>query len=58
MRPETRGFVFGLSLGLAALAGFGAAQLDSRDGGRYQVAASESPAVARVYLLDTQRGRV
>jgi hypothetical protein len=57
MRSDLRGFVFGLSIGLAALAGFGAANRQG-DAGRYQVAASESNGAVHVYLLDTTRGHL
>jgi hypothetical protein len=58
VRPEVRGFAFGLSLGLAALAGFGAASLQP-NAPRFQIsAASGSSGSYRVYVVDTFDGTV
>lgn len=60
MRPETRGFAFGLALGLAALGGFGAAQLTPGSEGRYvtSVGGAGTPPQFKAYLTDTVSGHV
>ena len=59
MRPETRGFVFGLSLGLAALAGFGAANLQRDDAEGFEIAASALPGGGHVcFVIHEGTGKV
>jgi hypothetical protein len=55
MRSDLRGFVFGLSLGLAALAGFGAANLQAH-APRFQISAAGTSDGFRCYIVDTQAG--
>lgn len=58
MRSDLKGFLFGLSLGLAAVAGFGAAQIDRDMIGHYQIAAAGDSRNPCVYVIDTNRGDV
>ncbi len=58
MRSDLRGFAFGLLLGLAALAGFGAASLQRDEVGRYQVCAAQAgEGDLGGYIVDTLTGR-
>ena len=58
MRSDLRGFAFGLLIGLAALAGFGAANLQRGDIGRYQVCAAQAAeGDLGGYIVDTVTGQ-
>ena len=58
MRSELRGFAFGLCLGLSALCGFGAANLQREEVGRYQVCAAQAgEGDLGGYIVDTVTGQ-
>ena len=58
MRSDFKGFVFGLCLGLAAVCGFGAANLQHGEVGRYQVCAAQAAdGDLGGYVVDTVTGR-
>lgn len=58
MHSQRRGFAFGLALGLAALAGFGAANLQRDEVGRYQItAAAAGDGALGGYIVDTVTGQ-
>jgi hypothetical protein len=57
VRADLRGFAFGVSISLAVLAGFGAANLQRDEIGRYQVAAAQAgEGDLGGYILDTVTG--
>lgn len=59
MRSDIRGFAVGLTLGLGALAGFGAAQLQETHENRYQLStAGGGTGGFETYLIDTKTANV
>jgi len=58
MPSDVKGFAVGLSLGLAALAGFGAANLQREETGRFHAAATGINGGETCFLVDTRTAQV